>query len=131
VTKPPEPPEGLMAVGPHEWMRVWVRVRAAQSVKLVGAMAAYFADYNDGANIHPGNVVLSAICGEMSTRAVINALAQIREWELMWRYCEGSKQGRRAMSDVYRLTIPKDILDRVPMLDPAYRVPSQPVDNPP
>jgi hypothetical protein len=112
-------------------MNVWVRVRAAQSVKLVGVMAAHFADYSDGSNIHPGNIILGAVSGEMSTRAVINALAQIREWELMWRYCEGSKQGRRAMADMYRLTIPQDILDRVPMLDPAYRVPTEPVDKPP
>lgn len=131
MTKPPDPPAGLMAVGPREWMNVWVRVRAAQSVKLVGAMAAHFADYADGANIHPGNVILGAVSGEMSTRAVINALAQMREWEVIWRYQEGSRQGRRALADVYRLTIPQDIIGRVPMLDPAYKVPHEPVDNPP
>lgn len=127
MTKPPDPPAGLMAVGPREWMTVWARVRTQPSVKLVGTMAAHFSDYGDGANIHPGNVILAAVCGEMSTRAVINALAQIREWGLIWRYIEGSKQGRRGMADVYRLTIPQHIPDTVPMLDPEYQ---PPVDNP-
>lgn len=125
---PPEPPAGLIAVGPHEWMRVWVRVVAPPSVKLVGAMAAHFADYGDGSDIRPGNTVLAAICGGMSNKTVITALAQIRDWGLIWRYIEGSKQGRRKLSDVYRLTIPVDALDRIPMLDPKYEVP---VDNHP
>jgi hypothetical protein len=126
VTKPPDPPAGLMAVGPHEWMRVWVRVVASPSVKLVGAMAAHFADYDDGANIHPGNALLGAVCGGMTARTVISALAQTREWGLIWRYCEGSKQGRRGLADVYRLTIPEDAIGRIPMLDVEYRMP---VDN--
>jgi hypothetical protein len=117
-----------MAVGPREWMNVWVRVIAPPSVKLVGAMAAHFADYGDGSDIHPGNAVLATICGGMSNKTVITALAQIRDWGLIWRCQEGRKQGRRKLADVYRLTIPVDALERIPMLDPAYR---EPVDNPP
>ena len=131
MTKPPDPPAGLMAVGPREWMNVWVRVVAPPSVKLVGAMAAHFADYSDGASIHPGNAVLAAVSGGMNTRTVLLALAQMREWGLIWRYQEGSKQGRRGLADVYRLTIPQDAIGRVPMLDPEYRHPRAPVDNPP
>lgn len=108
-------------------MKVWARVRAAPSVKCVGAFAAFFADYGDGANVRPGTVMLAAVSGEMSDRTVKLALAQIRDWGLMWRYIEGSKQGRRGVADVYRLTIPDDVFARVPMLTPEYRAP---VDNP-
>lgn len=127
MAKPPDPPHGLKAASPREWMKVWTRVRAAPSVKCVGAFAAFFADYGDGANVRPGTVILAAVSGEMSDRTVKLALAQIRDWGLMWRYIEGSRQGRRGIADVYRLTIPEDIFARVPMLTPEYR---PPVDNP-
>ena len=130
MTRPssaPEPPAGLIAVGPREWMNVWVRVIASPSVKLVGTMAAHFADYEDGTKIHPGTELLAAVTG-LTTRTVKESLKQMREWEVIWRYVEGSKQGRRKLSDEYRLTIPKDIIGRIPMLDPEYQMP---VDNHP
>lgn len=123
---PPDPPAGLIPVGPREWMNVWVRVIAPPSVKLVGVMAAYFADYSTGADIRPGNAILSAVSGELDKRTVLKALGQIREWGLIWRYSEGRLQGRRGMADVYRLTIPEMALAMIPMLDPDYR---HPVDN--
>ena len=123
---PPDPPPGLMAVGPREWMNVWARVIAPPSVKLVGVMAAHFADYSTGAEIRPGNEILAVVSGGMDKRTVLKALAQIREWGLIWRYSEGRLQGRRGMADVYRLTIPADALAMIPMLDPDYR---HPVDN--
>ena len=125
MIKPPDPPAGLIPVGPREWMNVWVRVIAPPSVKLTGVMAAHFADYSTGADIRPGNEILSAVCG-YDTRTVLKALAQIRDWGLIWRYSEGRLQGRRGMADVYRLTIPEDAIGRIPLLNPAY---SRPVDN--
>jgi len=130
VHQPPDPPAGLTAADPREWMRVWARVKAKPSVKGVGAFCAYFADYDTGASIHPGNALLGTVCGGMDKKTVISALGQIREWGLMWRYIEGSKRGRAAISDVYRLTIPDDIFSRVPLLDPEYKEPGEPVENP-
>ena len=126
MISPPDPPPGLMAVGPREWMNVWARVIAPPSVKLVGVMAAHFADYSTGAEIRPGNEILAVTSGGMDKRTVLKALAQIREWGLIWRYSEGRLQGRRGMADVYRLTVPVNALAMVPMLDPDYR---HPVDN--
>lgn len=126
MRKPPDPPHGLIAADPREWMRVWSRVIAPPSIKCAGAFCAYFADYETGAEIRPGTELLAKTCG-MTGRTVIGALAQIREWDLIWRYSEGKKQGRRGMADVYRLTIPADIFGRVPMLDPEY---AEAVDNP-
>lgn len=127
MAKPPDPPPGLKAASPGEWMKVWARVRTTGQVKNVGWACAFFADYGDGASVRPGSEMLAAICSEASEKTIKNALKQIREWGLMWRYIEGSKQGRRGVSDTYRLTIPEDIFERVPMLTPDYRVP---VDNP-
>lgn len=112
---------------PREWMIVWARVIASPSVKCVGAFCAHFADYETGAEIHPGNAILGLACGGMTKKTVITALAQIRTWGLIWRYSEGSKAGRAGMSDVYRLTIPEDIFYRVPLLDPEWK---PPVENP-
>ena len=126
MIEPPEPPPGLTAAGPREWMNVWARVIAPPSVKLTGVMAAYFADYSTGAGIRPGNEILAAVSGQLDKRTVMKALAQIREWGLIWRYSEGRLQGRRGMADVYRLTIPENALAMIPMLDPDYR---HPVDN--
>jgi hypothetical protein len=106
-------------------MNVWVRVIAAPSVKLTGIMAAHFADYATGADIRPGNDILSAVCG-LDKRTVLRSLAQIRAWGLIWRYSEGRLQGRRGLADVYRLTIPEDAIGRFPLLDPRY---CRPVDN--
>ena len=127
MRKPPDPPRGFTAVDPREWMRVWLRVTASSSVKCVGMACAAFADYETGAEIHPGNALLGTVCGGMTKKTVIAALAQIREWGLIWRYLEGSKAGRAGLSDVYRLTFPHDILMRVPMLDPDWK----PVENTP
>lgn len=112
---------------PGEWTRVWARVRATAQVKNVGWACAYFADYGDGSNVRPGTETLAAVCSAASESTIIKALATIRGWGLMWRYLEGKKQGRRGVADEYRLTIPDDILARVPMLGPDYRIP---VDNP-
>ena len=128
MRKPPDPPAGLIAVDPREWTRIWLRVLASPSVKCVGMACAAFADYEDGAEIHPGNVILGLACGCMAKKTVITALAQIREWGLIWRYSEGSKAGRAGMSDIYRLTIPEDVLYRVPLLSPEWEMP---VENPP
>jgi hypothetical protein len=123
--KPPQPPAGLTAVPPGEWLKVWIRVRAHTSVKAVGFACAYFANYGDGAEIRPGTVMLAAVCGEMSDRTAKLALVQIRGWGLIWRYVEGSKHGRRGMADVYRLTIPEGVLGQVPMLTPGNQVPER------
>ena len=127
MRKPPDPPPGLIAVDPREWTRVWLRVIASSSVKCVGFACASFADYATGAEIHPGNVILGKACGGMTKKTVIGALGQMREWQLIWRYHEGSKSGRAGMADVYRLTIPEDIFHIVPMLDPEW---NDPVENP-
>jgi hypothetical protein len=114
----PEPPEGVAAAERNEWERVWRRVVADPAIKLVGWTAASWAE-PDGTRIFPGARLLAATTG-LSETTVKNALAVIRQSGLIWRYVEGSKHGRGGLADEYRLTIPDDILDRVPMLTPDY-----------
>lgn len=110
------PPPGLTAADRNEWERVWRRVVADPAIKLVGWTAASWAD-PDGTRIFPGARKLAASTGLAET-TVKNALAVIRQAGLFWRYVEGSKHGRGGVADEYRLTVPGDILDRVPMLTP-------------
>lgn len=119
----PDPPDGLTAVSPSVWLPVWRRVIASPSVKLAGFACASWADWEDGAEVHPGNVVLGLACGGMHKSTVIPALAQIRDWGLMWRYIKGSKNGRAGLSDVYRLTFPDDI-SGIPMYSPEWEPPA-------
>jgi len=123
----PRPPDGLglRVVGQNEWLAVWDRVIAQPSVKLVGYALARWADWEDGAEVRPGNDLLMRRTGLRSDKTVRAALTQIRDsWGLVWRYHEGYKSGRQGIADVYRLTIPDDILDgRVPLLTPEDKMP--------
>jgi|HubBroStandDraft_2_1064218.scaffolds.fasta_scaffold63270_4 hypothetical protein len=104
-------------------MSVFMRVRASPSVKLAGVMAAEFGNYEDGARIRPGAGMLAAVSGEMDERTARGALRQLRDWGLLWQYVEGSRYGRRRVANEYRLTLPDDLLDRVPMLTPDFEAP--------
>jgi len=115
----PDPPDGLRAVGPREWLRIWVRVIADPSVKNTGFALASFADYKNGSEVRPGNDLLMKATGIKGDKTVRAALAQIREWGLIWRYSEGRMQGRRGYSDIYQLTQPEDI-SGIPMFSPDW-----------
>lgn len=121
MRKPPEPPQGLTAVDPREWMRAWARVMALPSVKNVGAWCAHFADYRTGANIRPGIPLLMKVSGH-ANKAVGDALRQMREWDLLWRYYEAARSGIPDDADAYRLTFPDDI-SAIPMLSPDWEAP--------
>jgi hypothetical protein len=101
----PEPPEGLVAQNPDEWMQVWRRVITTTPTKAVGYAAAQFADWKTGAEVRPGNEILARICG-CSTKSVRRAFTFMRDNGLMFRYHKGVAEGD---TDWYRLTVPEDI----------------------
>lgn len=123
----PAPPPGLRLrpVGEREWTQVWRRVLADPSVKNVGFAMASFADWETGAHIYPGTELLMLVTGIKGDHTVRNALRQIRDWGLAWRYLEGSKAPfvmtkkgvKKRPSDEYRLTFPDDP-SGIPMLSP-------------
>jgi hypothetical protein len=121
----PEPPQGLHPVDPREWMRMWARVIGPASLKNVGAWCAYFADYRTGAEIRPGIPLLMKVCGGMGNKTVGDSLRQMRDWGVLWRYAEASKNGVKGNSDIHRLTFPDDI-SAIPMLGPDW---GEPVEN--
>jgi hypothetical protein len=92
-------------------------VAAKPPVKVVGYQLLEFADFWDGADIHPGELILAERT-QQTDRTVGKALGQIRAWGLIWRYREGSKQGRQQLSDEYRLTVPASVLSSVPLTAP-------------
>jgi hypothetical protein len=116
----PEPPPGLTAAEPRDWTRAWARVIAAPSVKLTGFALLTWADYRTGANIRPGYPLLMRVTGIGSKTTVSGALAQIRDWGLIWKYKDGN--ARRKEPDEYRLTFPDEI-DAIPMMNPDWTMP--------
>jgi hypothetical protein len=107
-------------IGRFEWERILRRVQVSvPSVKLVGfAMATY--GNADGTKIRPGQKRLAAVLGtsEMTVRRGQGELEAIGMLEMVFK---GHSQGRGqagGYASEYRLTLPSDLLERVPMLDP-------------
>lgn len=119
---PPDPPEGMTAVDPRTWTPAWARVMATPAVKGTGFALLNWADFRTGAEIRPGVELLMKAAGIKSDTTVRNALKQMREWKLIWRYREGSKSGRNGFEDEYRLTFPDDI-SVIPMWSPDWEDP--------
>lgn len=134
----PQPPAGLTAALPNDWVHAWRlvrvqpqvdvsawdgpgKVRVTPSVKHVGLWAATWATYETGADVRPGVDLLADVAG-YSTRAVGIALDVVCRLGFMWQYVEGSAggrpgRGRQPLKSEYRLTTPDDILSgRVPLL---------------
>ena len=86
--------------------------------KLVALMAATYAN-GDGTRVRPGESELAEACG-IDPRTVRRQLVALRESGWLTRTRRGSSQGRRAMADEYRLTLPPDHDHRTPVSgDPA------------
>lgn len=115
--KIPRPPaeSGLRVAAPNDWVAIWHEVAAKPPVKVTGYVLLKFADYWDGADIRPGEDRLADIT-QQTTRTIRSVLGQMREWGLIWRYRQGSKHGRQQLADEYRLTLPDDLVTRVPLI---------------
>lgn len=114
------PSEVLQRCDRFEWERIVRRCQIPGPVKLVAFVLAQYANA-DGSNIHPGTRVIAAVCG-IPARTVERYLATLRNLGLVEKVANGG--GRNALAAKYRLTIPADLMDRVPMLDPDERTPA-------
>jgi Helix-turn-helix domain len=103
-----------------EWERIIRRALMDPSTKLVALVLAGYAN-KDGSSVRPGRKRLSAVTG-MSVRTVDRCLDKLRTLGLLDRVSKGSNTGIEFMADVYRLTIPADLLDVVDLLDPKELV---------
>jgi biotin operon repressor len=90
------------------------RLALPRGVKLVAAMLAQYGDL-DGTRVRPGRELLAEETG-YSTKQVDRHLKALRDFGLIVRVRSGSANGRRKLSDEYRLAIPEDIIERVPLV---------------
>lgn len=107
-------------VGRFEWERVFRRVIVSTpSVKLVGLALATYASTKTGADVRPGVDRLVNVTGT-SRRVVMRALSELKELGLLDQLTRGGNLGRAShgMASIYRLTLPTDLLENVPLLDP-------------
>lgn len=112
----------LSPIDPYSWTRLVRRARLGSSAtKLVALTLADYAS-PDGSNVRPGNERLAAVT-ELGEKSVRRALEALRVLGLIERVFEGSKAGRRGLADVYRLTVPDDLGERVEMLAPDEKTP--------
>lgn len=107
----------MIHVRRFEWERILRRViDLPPSTKLVGLLLATYCNA-DGSNGRPSLQRLIDVSGT-SKSTVVRALKQLRDVGLIVRVFHGSKAGRRGLADVYRLTVPEDLLDRIKLLPP-------------
>jgi hypothetical protein len=105
----------------YEWERVVKAVILPSTTKHVALNLATYAD-GDGRDVFPGNERLTDDTG-LSDKTVRTALDRLRAVGLIERVSIGSRAGRRGLADVYRLTIPDDLLERVLLVSQAHRSP--------
>ena len=116
-------------IGRFEWERILRRIQvSAPSVKLVGFTMATYADA-DGCRVRPGQSRLAAVMGT-SVSTVRRGQSELEAIGMLDMVVKGRSYGRGhqgAFASEYRLTIPSDLLERVPMLDPDEQNNSAPV----
>jgi hypothetical protein len=107
-------------IGRFEWERILRRIRVSvPSVKLVGfAMATYASA--DGSNVRPGQRRLAAVLGtsEMTVRRGQSELEAVGMLDMVFKGRSLGRGQSGGYASEYRLTVPSDLLERVPMLDP-------------
>lgn len=100
----------------YDWER-WVRrCVLPSSTKLVALVMATYAA-RDGSRVFPGVARLAATTG-LSERTVRTALGILRDVGLIERIAEGGRRGVQSFTDVHRLAIPADLMERAQFLDP-------------
>lgn len=116
-------------IGRFEWERILRRIQvSAPSVKLVGFTMATYADA-DGCRVRPGQSRLAAVMGT-SVSTVRRGQSELEAIGMLDMVVKGRSYGRGhqgAFASEYRLTVPSDLFENVPMLDPDEQNNSAPV----
>ncbi|MBT2538774.1 hypothetical protein [Arthrobacter sp. ISL-69] len=123
-----EPDGGFVRqpVGRFEWERIIRRaIIKPPSIKFLGLMMATYASA-DGSRVRPGQARLAAVMGT-SISTVERGQRTMEQEGFLEMVTKGHSAGRGrsgGYASEYRLTIPSDLLERVPMLDPDEKHPS-------
>ncbi|GAA2327415.1 hypothetical protein [Dactylosporangium salmoneum] len=108
---------------PGAWLNMVRRMRfnglvpgvAGRVIKAVAFDLAACADYVDGSDVRPGLARIAVEC-EIDYRTAKRCMAAIRALGIIRLVRSAARRGH---SDVYQLTMPADILDRVTVLTPS------------
>lgn len=109
-----DPPEQDIGATVYTWCEIIRRARMNQGTKLVALLLASYAN-PDGTKIFPGAARLAADSG-LDVRTVKRAMGALRSSGLIETAHRGNR--RRGQSDVYRLILAEDLLDRLDLRDP-------------
>jgi hypothetical protein len=118
-------------LGRFEWERLMRRaIIKPHSVKLLGLLMATYAN-SDGTRIRPGQRRLANVMGtSISTvergQRVLESLGFV---EMTYKGHSAGRGRSGGYASEYRLTVPSDLLDRIPMLDPDENYPAQMTGN--
>ncbi|ABK02744.1 hypothetical protein Arth_1350 [Arthrobacter sp. FB24] len=106
-------------IGRFEWERILRRIQvSAPSVKLVGFTMATYADA-DGGRVRPGQSRLAAVIGT-SISTVRRGQTELEDIGMLDMVVKGRSFGRGhlgSFASEYRLSVPSDLLEAIPMLD--------------
>ncbi|GAB3437382.1 hypothetical protein [Actinophytocola sediminis] len=106
-------------MGKFEWERLILRIAMPDLHQRLSLILAVFADA-DGTRVRPGNEILASVTRK-TTRTVIRALNDLREWQLIAPVSRGGGRGGKGRTTEYRLTCPTDLLERFELLTPNLR----------
>lgn len=129
-----EPAGGITRhpIGRFEWERIIRRaIIKPPSIKFLGLMMATYASA-DGSRVRPGQARLAAVMGT-SISTVERGQRTMEKAGFLEMVVKGHSAGRGrsgGYASEYRLTIPSDLLERVPMLDPDEKHPSPMTGDP-
>lgn len=114
-----DPERELHGADRFDWERAVKRCRIGPDLKLTALILATWADQR-GRNVRPGVPRLAAVleCSEITARRRLDRLTRLG---LIERVSRGGGPRKRAAT--YRLTLPSDLLDMLPMLAPDERTP--------
>ncbi|MEA5366060.1 hypothetical protein VA596_41490 [Amycolatopsis sp., V23-08] len=119
---------GPQACGRFEWERIVRRLELPMRVKFTAMMVASYADA-DGSRVRPGAEVLAAVTAQGAS-TIRKQLAALQEYGLLVLVSRGGGRSGRGRAAEFRLTVPVDLLERVPMLPVGERRLSAVPDSP-
>lgn len=111
--------ELVQPCGRFDWERIVRRADMPMRLKFTALTLATYADA-DGSRVKPGPLVLASVTaqGESTVRKHVAALI---EYGLLALVSRGGGRGGSGKPSEYRLTAPKDLFTRIPMLPPSER----------
>jgi hypothetical protein len=120
--------QGPQACGRFEWERIVRRLELPMRLKFTAMMVATYADA-DGSRVRPGVEVLASVTAQGAS-TVRKHLSALQEYGLLALVSRGGGRAGRGKAAEYQLTVPVDLLERVPMLPMGERRLSAVPDSP-